>query len=71
MSETAVDPGIFKAYDVRGLYGDQIDEEVAYRVGRAFARVLSELEEKPTHELSVALGRAQRSHRPLGGCRDR
>ncbi|HEX5780353.1 MAG TPA: phosphomannomutase/phosphoglucomutase [Solirubrobacteraceae bacterium] len=31
---------IFKAYDVRGLYGDQIDGDVAYEVGRAFARVL-------------------------------
>ena len=28
---TDVDPGIFKAYDVRGLYPDQIDEDVAYR----------------------------------------
>jgi phosphomannomutase len=39
-----VDPGIFKAYDVRGLYPDQIDEDLAYRIGRAFARVLGELE---------------------------
>jgi phosphomannomutase len=31
---------IFKAYDVRGLYGDQIDGDVAYDVGRAFARVV-------------------------------
>jgi phosphomannomutase len=31
---------IFKAYDVRGLYGEQIDGDVAYEVGRAFARVL-------------------------------
>jgi phosphomannomutase len=31
---------IFKAYDVRGLYGEQIDGEVAYEVGRAFALVL-------------------------------
>src|SRR5918992_5140803 len=31
---------IFKAYDVRGLYGDEIDGDVAYDVGRAFARVL-------------------------------
>src|SRR5689334_1659692 len=23
----AIDPGIFKAYDVRGLYGEQIDED--------------------------------------------
>ena len=29
-----IDPTIFKAYDVRGLYGEQIDEDVAYRVGR-------------------------------------
>src|ERR687895_487481 len=32
-----VDPSIFKAYDVRGLYPDQMDERVAYRLGRAFA----------------------------------
>jgi phosphomannomutase len=31
---------IFKAYDVRGLYGEQIDGDVAYEIGRAFARVL-------------------------------
>ena len=36
-----VDPAIFKAYDVRGLYGEQIDEDVAYRLGRAYARVLT------------------------------
>jgi phosphomannomutase len=33
-------PEIFKAYDVRGLYGEQIDGDVAYEVGRAFARVI-------------------------------
>ena len=33
-------PEIFKAYDVRGLYGEQIDGDVAYAVGRAFVRVL-------------------------------
>jgi phosphomannomutase len=33
-----VDPGIFKAYDIRGLYGEQIDADVAYRVGRATCR---------------------------------
>jgi phosphomannomutase len=33
---------IFKAYDVRGLYGEQIDGDVAYRIGRAFARVIGE-----------------------------
>lgn len=29
---------IFKAYDVRGVYPDQFDEDAAYRIGRAFAR---------------------------------
>jgi phosphomannomutase len=27
---------VFKAYDVRGLYPDQLDEELARRIGRAF-----------------------------------
>jgi phosphomannomutase len=29
---------IFKAYDVRGIYPDQIDESVAKKIGNAFAR---------------------------------
>ncbi|HEX9696613.1 MAG TPA: phosphomannomutase/phosphoglucomutase [Actinomycetota bacterium] len=32
--------GIFKAYDVRGLYPEQIDQEVAHRAGRAFVDFL-------------------------------
>jgi phosphomannomutase len=31
---------IFKAYDIRGLVGSQIDEELAHRIGAAFVRVL-------------------------------
>ena len=31
---------IFKAYDVRGIYPDELDEEVAYRIGRAFVTLL-------------------------------
>ncbi|HVL32872.1 MAG TPA: phosphomannomutase/phosphoglucomutase [Actinomycetota bacterium] len=31
---------IFKAYDVRGLYPSQLDEEVAHRAGRAFVTLL-------------------------------
>jgi phosphomannomutase len=60
-----VDPGIFKAYDVRGLYPDQIDEEVANRVGRAFARVLAELRGGvPSGGLQVAVGHDMRLHSP-------
>ncbi len=32
-----VNPKIFKAYDIRGVYPDQLNEKVAYWIGRAFA----------------------------------
>jgi phosphomannomutase len=58
-------PGsIFKAYDVRGLYGSEIDGETAYLVGRGFARVLGRLRDKPTEELRVGLGRDMRNEAP-------
>ncbi len=31
-----LDPKVFKAYDVRGLYPTELDEEGSYRVGRAY-----------------------------------
>ncbi len=35
-----IDPSIFKAYDVRGLYPSQLDAEAARRIGRAFVNYL-------------------------------
>ena len=55
-----VSPDIFKAYDIRGIYGEQIDGDVAEAIGRAFARVLGELEGKAVDELRVGLGRDMR-----------
>src|ERR687896_923409 len=55
-------PEIFKAYDVRGLYGEQIDADVAEAVGRAFARVLADL--AGTSDLRVGLGRDMRLTAP-------
>jgi phosphomannomutase len=55
---------IFKAYDIRGLYGEEMDGETGYLVGRAFARVLAELRDKPTRELRVGLGRDMRLQAP-------
>jgi phosphomannomutase len=40
MSPTPVNPAIFKAYDVRGTYPDQIDESIAHDIGRAFITYL-------------------------------
>ena len=28
---------IFKSYDIRGVYGDSIDQDIAYKIGKAFA----------------------------------
>ncbi|HTI14860.1 MAG TPA: phosphomannomutase/phosphoglucomutase [Dictyobacter sp.] len=38
---TSVDPKIFGAYDVRGVYGQTLDENVAYLIGRATAQYLA------------------------------
>jgi phosphomannomutase len=59
-----VDPEIFKAYDIRGLYGEQLDGDGAERIGRAFAQVLARLEGKPVRELRVGLGRDMRLSAP-------
>ena len=32
-----LDPKVFKAYDVRGIYSDELDEDGAYAIGRAYA----------------------------------
>jgi phosphomannomutase len=64
-----IDPSIFKAYDVRGLYPEQMDEDVAYRVGRALARVLADGEGKPPSELRVGLGRDMRLSAPAMAAR--
>src|SRR4051812_1941363 len=55
---------IFKAYDVRGIYGDQIDGDVAEAVGRAFARVIGELSGTPVDQLRLGLGRDMRLTAP-------
>ncbi|HEX2265594.1 MAG TPA: phosphomannomutase/phosphoglucomutase, partial [Solirubrobacterales bacterium] len=57
-------PGIFKAYDIRGLHGSEMDESTAGAIGRAFARVLGRLRGKQTSELQVGLGRDMRLTAP-------
>jgi phosphomannomutase len=61
---TSPTPDIFKAYDIRGLYGEQIDGSIAEQIGRAFAHVLSGLSGKSISELRVGLGRDMRLTAP-------
>jgi phosphomannomutase len=51
-----LDPRVFKAYDVRGLHGSEIDEDGAYAVGRAFAEQFE--------TLRIAVGRDMRVSSP-------
>jgi phosphomannomutase len=59
-----VNPEIFKAYDIRGLYGSEMDEGTARAIGRAFARVLARLRGKQPGELRIGLGRDMRLTAP-------
>src|SRR5215208_5694846 len=55
---------IFKAYDIRGLYGDEIDGDVAEQIGRAFVRVLAGMHGKDAGALRIGLGRDMRLQAP-------
>jgi len=61
-----MDPAIFKAYDIRGIYPDQIDEEGAWKVGCAAARFLRSLlsgyDRGQAKTQSLCVGRDMRTH---------
>ena len=51
-----LDPAVFKAYDVRGIYPSQLDEDGAYRIGRAYVEHFE--------PLVIAVGRDMRLSAP-------
>jgi phosphomannomutase len=51
-----LDPSVFKAYDVRGIHPTELDEDGAYRIGRAF---VEEFEPR-----TIAVGRDMRLSAP-------
>ncbi|MHC4574897.1 MAG: hypothetical protein ACYS76_12345 [Planctomycetota bacterium] len=61
-----MDTSIFKAYDIRGVYRDQIDEEDAWKIGYAAARFLPSLlrgyERGQANAQSICVGRDMRTH---------
>lgn len=52
--------GIFRAYDIRGTYPDQLDEAIAERIGRAFGTLIAKAGAHPT----VSVGRDSRTSSP-------
>lgn len=35
-----IDTSIFRSYDIRGIYPDQVNKEIAYKIGRAYGQFL-------------------------------
>ena len=64
----------FKAYDVRGRVPDQLNEDIAYRIGRAYAEVIKPRQVVVGHDIRLTSEaiKAAVNHGPfLGGCFDR
>ncbi|MHC4075544.1 MAG: phosphomannomutase/phosphoglucomutase, partial [Planctomycetota bacterium] len=61
-----MDPAIFKAYDIRGVYPDQIDEKGAWKIGYAAAQFLRSLlsgyQRGQANAQSICVGRDMRTH---------
>jgi phosphomannomutase len=51
---TVLDPKVFKAYDVRGLYGTELDEDGARAVGRAFVEVFEPKRIAVGHDMRIS-----------------
>lgn len=61
-----MDPEIFKAYDIRGIYREQITEEDAWKIGCATAQFLRSLltgyQRGQANAQSICVGRDMRTH---------
>ncbi len=60
----AIPPDVFKAYDIRGIHGRDLDAAAAEQIGRAFARVISAQCGQRVSELRLGLGRDMRLTAP-------
>ena len=54
-----INPEIFKAYDIRGIYGQDLDEETAYRLGHAYISLRRE-QDKKSDELNIVVAEDMR-----------
>jgi len=63
-----MDPTIFKAYDVRGIFQEQFTEEDAWKIGNAAGRFLPSLirgyDRGQAHSQTLVVGHDMRSHSP-------
>lgn len=50
-----LNPGIFKAYDIRGIVPDELDSEGAYKIGRAYGQFLKSKKQEAGSRLTVVV----------------
>ena len=49
-----LDPRVFKAYDIRGIYASELDEAGARAIGRAFVEVFEPQRIAVGHDMRVS-----------------
>ena len=57
-----IDTSVFKAYDIRGIYPDQLHQELAYKLGRAYSHLIRS--ENPGKKLTIVVGSDMRLSSP-------
>jgi len=55
---------LFKAYDIRGIYPEEINEQVAFSIARAYSSFLSETLHRDTRTMAVVVGSDARVSSP-------
>jgi phosphomannomutase len=56
--------GIFKAYDIRGIYPTQLDEALARRIGRVYPSILDDSDRRGERPDTLVVSHDMRSHSP-------
>ena len=54
---------IYKAYDIRGIYPTELNEETIYKIGKAYADFIKK--ENETDEITFCVGRDMRTSSPI------
>ena len=60
MNLVKVNENIFREYDIRGIYGEDLSEDVAYTIGRSYGTYVKKYGEK-----KVVIGRDNRTSSPI------
>jgi len=54
---------IYKAYDIRGLYPEELNEEIIFKIGKAYADIL--IDEVKKDQVTIVVGQDMRISSPM------